>query len=167
MVFNVAARLTPTAEAPHAGSLLGSVHITMATAGVALFAVAAGAAVVYLAAERNLKAHHVGRFLRRGPGLETLDRFNRRCIVAGFPVFTIAMVTGAIWVMRMPTGHGLLTPQYAMAAVTWLLYAALLVARLTAGWRGRKAAIMTLAGFATALTVLLIYFLRGVTGASL
>jgi ABC-type uncharacterized transport system permease subunit len=41
----------------------------------------------------------------------------------------------------------------------------LLVARMTAGWRGRKAALVTLAGFGTAMAVLLIYLFRGVTGA--
>jgi ABC-type transport system involved in cytochrome c biogenesis permease subunit len=39
-----------------------------------------------------------------------------------------------------------------------------LVARVTAGWRGRRAAIMTIGGFATSLTVLLIYFVRGLGG---
>jgi ABC-type uncharacterized transport system permease subunit len=140
------------------------VHIVLATAGVALFAVAAGGAVIYLLAERNLKKHKTGTLLRGGPALETLDRLNGRCIVLGFPLFTIAMVTGAVWVARIP-GAGVFTAQYAIAAVAWLLYAALLLARVTAGWRGRKAALMTLAGFATAMTVLLIYFLRGVSGA--
>jgi ABC-type uncharacterized transport system permease subunit len=54
--------------------------------------------------------------------------------------------------------------QYAIATVAWLLYAALLLARVTAGLRGRRAALMTLAGFATSMIVLIIYFLRGVSG---
>jgi ABC-type uncharacterized transport system permease subunit len=164
MVLDVAARLTPTAEIPRAGSLLGTVHIVLATAGVALFAVAAGGAVVYLLAERNLKKHKTGFLSRGGPALETLDTLNRRCIVLGFPVFTVAMVTGAVWVARIP-GAGVFTPQYAIATIAWLLYAGLLLARVTAGWRGRKAAYTTLAGFAAAMTTLLIYFLRGATGA--
>ncbi len=163
LVLDVAARLAPEAETRQGGSLLGAVHITLALAGVALFAVAAGGAVVYLFAERRLKRHKK-QVMRGGPALETLDRFNRACIVLGFPLFTIAMVTGAIWIARMP-GKGVLTPQYAIAAAAWLLYAILLLLRLTAGWRGRRAALMTLAGFATAMTVLLIYFVRGVTGA--
>ena len=61
----------------------------------------------------------------------------------------------------------LFTPQYSIAAAAWLMYAALLVARVTGGWRGRRAAIMTLGGFATSLTVLLIYFVRGIGGTSL
>src|SRR4051794_36715449 len=107
MVLDVAGRLTPTREAQHSGTLLASVHITLASAGVALFAVAAGGAVLYLISERNLKRHRPGA---RGLPLETLDRINRACIVLGFPLFTVAVVTGAVWVMRL--GLGLFTPQY-------------------------------------------------------
>jgi ABC-type uncharacterized transport system permease subunit len=72
------------------------------------------------------------------------------------------MITGALWQLRLG-GGGLFTPQYVMATGAWALYAALLVARVTAGWRGRRAALVTLAGFMIALGVLLIYFLRGLT----
>jgi ABC-type uncharacterized transport system permease subunit len=58
----------------------------------------------------------------------------------------------------------LFTPQYSIAVAAWIMYAVLLVARVTAGWRGRRAAIMTLGGFATSLTVLIIYFVRGLGG---
>jgi ABC-type uncharacterized transport system permease subunit len=160
MVLNVAARLTPSPEVARAGSLLGTVHIVLATAGVALFLVAAGGAVVYLVEERNLKLKRPGRLWKRGPALETLDRLNRRFILLGFPPFTVALITGAVWVMRLRASHGLFTPQYALAATTWLLYAGLLAARVTLGWRGRRAALMTLAGFATSMVVLGIYFVR-------
>ncbi|HZS41271.1 MAG TPA: cytochrome c biogenesis protein CcsA [Polyangia bacterium] len=163
MVLDVAARLTPSHESPHAAaSLLGIVHITLASAGVALFAVAAGGAVIYLIAERNLKRHKPGR--ANGPSLATLDKLNQRCITLGFPLFTVAMVTGAMWVAQLHL-NGVFTLQYAISAAAWLLYAVLLLARVTAGWRGRRAALMTLAGFAATAAVLLIYFLRGVTGA--
>ena len=108
MVLDVAGRLTPTHEAQRAGTLLASVHITLASAGVALFAVAAGGAVLYLISERNLKQHKPGRARAtvrwRGLPLETLDRINRACIVLGFPLFTVAVVTGAVWVMRLGLG---------------------------------------------------------------
>ncbi len=162
LVLDVAARLTPSHEGMNpATPLLGAVHITLASAGVALFAVAAGGAVVYLIAERNLKAHKPGR--AGGASLATLDKLNQRCISLGFPVFTLALVTGAIWVAQRHLS-GIFTAQYAISAVAWLLYAGLLLARVTAGWRGRRAALMTLAGFAATAAVLLIYFLRGVTG---
>src|SRR4051812_35225773 len=69
MVLNLAARLSPEKEPAHGVSTLGAVHITLATAGVALFAVAAGAAVVYLIEERNLKAHRAQKIFKRGAAL--------------------------------------------------------------------------------------------------
>lgn len=163
MVLDLAARLTPSREAVRGSvSTLGAVHITLATAGVALFAVAAGGAVIYLIEERNLKRHRAGRLWKRGPALETLDTLNRRCVVFGFPLFTVAVITGAVWGLQLK--DELFTPQYSIAVAAWIMYAVLLVARVTAGWRGRRAAIMTLGGFATSLTVLLIYFVRGLGG---
>jgi ABC-type uncharacterized transport system permease subunit len=164
MVLNLAARLSPEKEPAHGVSTLGAVHITLATAGVALFAVAAGAAVVYLIEERNLKAHRAQKIFKRGAALETLDRLNRRCIVFGFPLFTLALITGAVWGVQLR--DQLFTPQYSIAAAAWIMYAVLIVARVTAGWRGRRAAIVTLGGFATSLTVLLIYYVRGFAGAA-
>ena len=165
MVLNLAARLSPSKEAVRGVSTLGAVHITLATAGVALFAVAAGGAVIYLVEERALKAHRAGALFKRGAALETLDTLNRRCIVFGFPLFTIAVITGAVWGVQLH--DKLFTPQYSIAAAAWIMYAILLVSRVTVGWRGRRAAIMTLGGFATSLTVLLIYFVRGFGGAQL
>jgi ABC-type uncharacterized transport system permease subunit len=165
LVLYLAARLAPGNEAPRSSSLLGTTHILLATAGVALFAVAAGGAAVYLVAERRLKHPKDKKaLLRMGPALTTLDTFNRRCILAGFPVFTVAMITGAVWVSRLP-GAGVFTVQYGIATAAWLVYAGLLLGRLVAGWRGRRAAWMTLTGFAGAMATLLIYFLRGVVGA--
>lgn len=163
LVLLVAARLVPGSDAPSAIGLtpLGALHITLATAGVALFAVAAGGSVVYLVVERNIKKHRTGFVLRGGPALETLDTLSRRCILIGFPVFTVAMVTGAMWVARLP-GRGVFTAQYAISSVAWLVFAGLLVLRLTLGWRGRRAAILTLAGFAGVIGTLGIYFVRGV-----
>jgi len=162
LVLDVAARLSPDPGARAGGSLLGSVHITLALFGLALFLVAAGGSVVYLVVERRLKKHKRA-VVRGGPSLEALDRLNWRCISIGFPMLTVAMVTGAVWAARIP-GVGVFTPQYAIAAVAWLLYAGLLLLRVTAGWRGRRAALVTLAGFATAMTVMLMYFVRGVAG---
>jgi ABC-type uncharacterized transport system permease subunit len=159
MVLDVAARVGPTMPG-HSASLLADLHIGLATAGIALFAVAAGDAAVFLAAEKQLKRHRLGKIGRKGPPLETLDRINRACILAGFPLFTVAMVMGALLAMRVPGGgvHRLLHPEYLMSVVAWVLYAALITARVTAGWRGRRAAWVTLAGFTAAVGVLVIYY---------
>jgi len=159
IVLEVAAHAVPSPKGSHA-SLLLKLHIGLATMGVALFAVAAGNAAVFLAAEAQLKRHRLGKLGRKAPALETLDRIGRFCTVAGFPLFTLAMIVGALLAMRVPEGgaHRLLQPAYVMSAVAWAFFAALLVARVTVGWRGRRAAIVTLAGFVAAAGVLVIYY---------
>ncbi len=164
MVLHVAARLAPSGTSgPQASTLLRLLHIGLATAGVAVFAVAGVGALIYLGAETQLKRHRFGALFRQGPPLATLDALNQTCILLGFPLFTIAMITGAIWVMRLPDGgvHRLLAPRYALSAIAWGLFATLLLARRLGGWRGRRAALLTLAGLGAALCVVAIYFLRG------
>ena len=121
--------------------------------------------MVYLYAERRLKAHRIqrGDGLSTLPSLEVLDRLHGRCIQFGFPLFTVAMITGAIWLTRLPGGgpHRLLQPQYLFSTVAWVLYAGLLLARFLIGWRGRRAAQVTIGGFVASLAVLGIYYLRG------
>jgi ABC-type uncharacterized transport system permease subunit len=70
------------------------------------------------------------------------------------------MVTGAVWAARTP---GALRIEYLSALVAWLAYAAALIARRTAGWRGRRIALLTLVGFLSAAAVLGVYLLRAVT----
>ena len=55
--------------------------------------------------------------MARGTPLETLDRLAHRCVSIGFPVFTLAIVTGAIWVARLGLlhGRGTLRPEYLIA----------------------------------------------------
>jgi ABC-type uncharacterized transport system permease subunit len=83
---------------------------------------------------------------------------SHRLIWVGFPIFTIALVLGAIWTSKL--GESLARLEYPLAGVTWVAYATLLVARQVYGWRGRRAAKLTLEGFAAALAVLLIYLIR-------
>ena len=96
---------------------LGQAHILLATLGVAVFAFAAVLAIVYLFQDRSLKRKQLDRVVARGTPLETLDRLAHRCVSIGFPVFTLAIVTGAIWVARLGLLHGAATlrPEYLIA----------------------------------------------------
>jgi ABC-type uncharacterized transport system permease subunit len=164
LVLLVVARLTPAGTAPDDLSTLGRIHISLATVGVGVFALASALSVIYLIEERALrrKRFDTMAFKDHGAPLEALDRLSHRLIWAGFPIFTVALVLGAIWVAKL--GESLDRPEYPLAAVTWIFYAVLLVVRQTYGWRGRKAARLTLAGFAAALIVLLIYLVRRMAG---
>ena len=152
----VLARLAPAeASVPRDGPL-GQAHILLATLGVAVFAFAAVLAISTCFRTAASSASSSSALMARGTPLETLDRLAHRCVSIGFPVFTLAIVTGAIWVARLGLLHGpgTLRPEYLFAVGTWVAFAVLLVARVGAGWRGRRAAWLTLGGFGgTALVV--------------
>ena len=164
LVMLVVARLTPAGTAPEDLSALGRIHISLATIGVGVFALASALSMIYLVEERALKRKRFDTlaFKDHGAPLEALDRLSHRLIWVGFPIFTAALVLGAIWVSKL--GESLDRPEYPLAAVTWMFYAALLVVRQAYGWRGRRAARLTLAGFAAALLVLVIYLVRRMAG---
>ncbi len=155
-----AARLSPTGTPQEDLSLLGRVHISLATVGVAVFALASALAAIYLLEERNLKRKKFDAVSFKNPdaSLDTLDALSQRLVQAGFPVFTVAVVLGIVWVTQR--GDSMTRPEYPVAIVTWMTYAALVAVRLGLGWRGRRTAWMSLGGFAAALCVLAIYFLR-------
>ncbi len=159
LVMLVVARLTPPGQ-PEDLSALGRVHILLVTVGVGIFALASALSAIYLAEERALKQKKFDAvaFKDRGAPLEALDRLSHRLIWVGFPIFTIALVLGAVWVSRL--GEDLDRPEYALAVVTWGAFASLLVVRAAYGWRGKRAAKLTLIGFAAAICVLAIYLVR-------
>jgi len=124
------------------------VHVTLAFAGFALFVLAAGVSVVYLAYERRLKSKRLSaRADDRTPSLEKLDRINYRLLVFGFLMLSLAIVSGAMWADATWGHFWSWEPQESWSLVVWLMYAALLESRLTAGWRGRRVAALTLVVF--------------------
>lgn len=160
-----AARLSPAGEQNHGLTLLGRVHISLATVGVAVFALASALAAIYLLEERNLKRKKFDALSFKNPdaSLDALDALSQRLVQAGFLVFTVAVVLGVAWVVQR--GESMTRPEYPIAIITWMTYAALVSVRLGLGWRGRRTAWMALGGFAAALCVLAIYFLRRALGA--
>jgi ABC-type transport system involved in cytochrome c biogenesis permease subunit len=88
-----------------------------------------------------------------------LDGFSLRAVSVGFPLLTIGVVTGAFWATRVQQGVLVTSPQ-AFGLASWVLFAGVLVLRLAAGWRGRRAAIGTIVGFLCAAAVLVGYVVR-------
>jgi ABC-type uncharacterized transport system permease subunit len=161
LVLLLLARLTPAGTSPGDDlSTLGRVHISLATIGVAVFAVAGVLSAVYLVEDRALKRKRFDTLAleQGGAPLEPLDKLAHRLVWVGFPIFTLAMILGAIWTARLGESVGRI--EYALATVTWVAFATLLVARQIYGWRGKRAAKLTLEGFASALAVLVVYLIR-------
>jgi len=85
------------------------------------------------------------------PSTATLDRIAYRTAIVGFPLFTFAVIAGALWAEVAWGRYWGWDPKETCAFVTWVLYAAYLHARSTAGWRGRRAAWISVLGFASML----------------
>ena len=123
------------------------VHTTLAFLADASFAIAFCIAMMYIIQERQLKHKNPGGFYRRLPPLDVLDELSYRSIVIGFPLLTLAMITGAIWADSAWGTYWGWEPKEIWSLITWLIYASYLHARLVAGWRGRKAAYLAVIGF--------------------
>ncbi len=124
-----------------------TLHIVTALMGVAFFAIAAGVALMYLLQEREVKGKHFGALFFRLPPLDALDRMNQRLVRAGFVVFTVALLTGALVASRVWKNAWQWDPQQVRSLVVWVLYGGLVQLRHT-GLHGRRYAVLTLVGFA-------------------
>lgn len=160
LILLLLARVVPGNTTAPPGALV-VLHVLLATSGVATFALAAILEVLYLLQERRLKRKQLDRLRAGGAPLDTLDTLAARCVSIGFPIFTVALITGA-WVVRaglLQQGSAV-RPEYLVAIASWLAFGVLLVARVSGGWQGRRAAWLTVGGFSGVVLVVLGYFIR-------
>jgi cytochrome c-type biogenesis protein CcsB len=122
-------------------------HIALALLGNAAFALTFCSGLMYLIQERQLKSRHPGRLTFRLPALEILDDVAVKSVLFGFPLLTLAMISGSAWAEYARGSFFTLRPREVWSILSWLIYAGLLYARVSAGWRGRKAAVLAIMGF--------------------
>ncbi|MGI8587423.1 MAG: c-type cytochrome biogenesis protein CcsB [Chloroflexia bacterium] len=122
------------------------IHVSQAIIAYSCFAVAAGAAIMYL-----LKYHQVGSWTRALPSLAVTDEFMFRAVAVGFPFQTLLLLTGAYWAQSAWSKAWSWDPKEVWALITWLCYVAFLHVRVQRGWRGTTVAWMALAGFAVVM----------------
>lgn len=127
------------------------IHVIFAFLGDAAFAMACGIGIMYLLQERYVKSKHLSGLFRKLPSLQVLDEINYHLITIGFPLLTLAMITGVIWANAAWGTYWRWDPKEVWSLITWLVYALLLHMRLTVGWRGRKAALLSIIGFAVVI----------------
>ena len=138
------------------------IHVTAMTLATGIFFVSAVLGFVYLWVDRYTRRVAAGRaapgngIVRRLPAIEQLDRLTYRTIVFGFPVWTFGVIAGAIWADQAWGRYWGWDPVETWAFITWVLYAAFLHARATAGWRGRRAHYVQLLGFTSLIFNILV-----------
>jgi cytochrome c-type biogenesis protein CcsB len=125
------------------------IHVVAAIIATGAFTIGGMASALYLVKERWPNTRE-GGYLSRLPGLEALDRVAYRTQAFAFPVWTFAaLIAGPIWAQHAWGRYWNWDPKEVWAFITWVVYAAYLHARATAGWKGRAAAIIALVGLAT------------------
>lgn len=125
------------------------VHVIIAFLGNAFFALAFFLGIMYIIQERYLKSRKLRGLYFILPSLDVIDELNYRCLQFGFVFLSVAIITGAVWSEYAIGSYWNWQPRQIWSIITWFLYAALLHGRLTAGWRGRKAAIFSGVAFVT------------------
>ena len=127
-----------------------TVHIVLVLLGYAALLLTAVASLLYLFQERELKSKKPRNSYYRLPPLGTLDDVISKAMSIGFVLITLAVIAGSTWGFIELKSAWIGQPKIVISFVTWGIYMALVFLRTVAGWRGRKAAIMTLTvvGFA-------------------
>jgi cytochrome c-type biogenesis protein CcsB len=131
------------------------IHVSAAVIASGVFLVSFVTATLYLIREKHDRVTAAGGTLRfpatlgsRFPQAETLERTTFRTIAFAFPVWTFATIAGAIWAEAAWSRYWGWDPKETWAFIAWVIYAAYLHARATAGWRGRGAAWIAVLGWA-------------------
>ena len=130
-------------------------HVITCFLGYAGFAVAFGVSVMYLIKigkeEKHGKNQPMGGILGMFPPTKVLDDMNYKAIMLGFPLLTLGIITGAAWAYYAWGTYWSWDPKETWSLIVWFLYAAFLHARFTRGWVGRRAAWLSVFGFAATL----------------
>jgi ABC-type uncharacterized transport system permease subunit len=159
----VGSQLLGTPRRDVGGALL-ALHVTVNVFGDALFLLAAVTAALYLVEHRGLKTKHAAGIFGRLPPLDALDRAEHGFLLTGFALLTVGIATGVLRTHQVPEASPGGTVRAALAWGTWLVFGAVIAARSWLGWRGRRAAWGTIAGFALAVAVLAAYVVKSYGG---
>jgi cytochrome c-type biogenesis protein CcsB len=146
LLYVPSAPLVPALKSPW---LVIHVSTAIISGGVFLLANVISAAYLFLDNLENKGPRKV--WAERLPTLEVLDQLSYRLIAFVFPLWTFSVIAGAIWAESAWGRYWGWDPKETWAFITWVAYAAYLHARVTIGWRGRRAAWLCLLAGSTFL----------------
>jgi ABC-type uncharacterized transport system permease subunit len=120
------------------------IHIVLVLAGFAALLLTAVASMFYLMQERRLKTKRPGRFLEKLPPLATLDNLISTSMGLGFVLLTLGLIFGVTWAFIESGTNWITQPRIQLSLGTWALCLVMIFLRTSAGWRGRRAAVLSL-----------------------
>ena len=141
---------TGTEESHRYSDLFLALHVGLVLAAFAGFTLAAALSALYLWQERRLKRREATILRVRAPSLVALDRLTGRTIVVALPALSLGIAVG---LARLASDGGAVDALMVATLLTWVVYGGYLVLRYGAGWRGRRAALVALFGFALVIVV--------------
>lgn len=121
-------------------------HMLASLTAYSLFGIAALHAVFILMLEKSLNQRHGGKAIPGLPPLLTLEDLMFRMILLGFVVLTLTLLSGIVFAGKFPLTH-----MTVFGVASWAIFGWLLLGRMRHGWRGRRAVMWTLGGYATLL----------------
>ena len=147
IIPGIDAKISPLVPALQSNWL--AIHVITCFFGYASFAVSFGISILYLIREKSGGGKQESpKWL---PSASLLDEINYKSIIIGFPMLTLGIITGAAWANYAWGSYWGWDPKETWSLITWFIYAAFLHARFTRDWRGRKAALLSIFGFAAVL----------------
>lgn len=126
-------------------------HVFTTFIGYAGFAISFGLSILYLIKESSEAKTQRNALVESFPPAKTLDELSYRAIAWGFPFLAVGIVSGAVWANYAWGTYWSWDPKETWSLITWFIYAAYLHARVTRGWRGKRAAYISIAGFAAVI----------------
>ena len=147
-----------TPRPPVLRSPLFTIHVMAMLFAYASFALASVLGFTYVLLFKEIKAKQLGVFYTRLPSLGVLDVMNGRAVAVGWVFLTIGLAIGAVWAAQVQDSPdprarnmSLADPKILVAVLSWMIYSFALYARRAIGWSGRRAALLSTAGFAIVL----------------
>ena len=130
----------------HLSALFFGLHIWALYLSIGLLAMAFGAGLLFIYTEGKLKKKApLAGFTKDMPSLSTYDKVNNAAVIAGFPLYTLGLMSGFIWV---PMAKEVVeNPKVLLSLFIWILYAILFYQRTAMRYRGRKTAVMAIVIF--------------------
>jgi cytochrome c-type biogenesis protein CcsB len=128
------------------------IHVVVAVLAVGIFTIAFSVGVVYLV-KKHREEHPPARknFMETLPAAQRLERTAYGLNMVGFILWTFTLIAGAIWAQKAWSAYWTWDPKEVWTFVIWVVFAAYMHARATAGWEPKKAIVLALVGYVCVL----------------